>query len=97
MGKAIVENDQGGIWYGNTVEPHVKNTIHDEIKDPLIEISSLRDRIIKIETKIESQDEFERKLSNKSNKIIAIITTVITLIVGIPGIISLIIQLASKR
>lgn len=97
MSNKIVDNDFGAMSYLDKTEPHVKNTIHDEIKDTLTEITNLKDRVLKIETKLESQDNFERKLNDRSNKRIAIISAIITLIVGIPGIISLIIQLVSKQ
>ncbi|MGV8957577.1 hypothetical protein [Lactococcus lactis] len=96
MSKKFVDNDFGTMAYLDKTEPLVKNTIQKEIKDTLIEVSNLKDRILKIETRIESQDEFERKSNEKSAKRIAIITAVITLIVGIPGLISLIIQLTPK-
>lgn len=97
MSNKIVDNDFGAMSYLDKTEPHVKNTIHDEIKDTLIEMTNLKERVLKIETKLESQDNFERKLNDKSNKRIAIITAIITFIVGVPGVISLIIQLISKR
>lgn len=97
MGKAIVENDHGAFWYDDVVKSHVKTTIHDEIKDPLVEIANLKERILKLESKMESQEDFERKSNERHNRWIAIISAIITFVVGIPGIISLIIQLFSKR
>ncbi|WP_374284151.1 hypothetical protein [Lactococcus sp.] len=97
MVKKIVENDHGSIWYGDNLESHVKNTIHDEIKDPLTEINALRERVTKIESNLKSQYDFEKKTRENNTIRIAIITAIITLLVGLPGIFSLIIQLISKH
>ncbi|MCT0477918.1 hypothetical protein [Lactococcus cremoris] len=97
MSKKFVDNDSGAMSYQDKTEPHVKNTIHNEIKDILIEIANLKERILKIESKMDSQEDFERKYNEKSTKRISIITAVITLLVGLPGIFSLIIQLTSKH
>lgn len=97
MRKQIFENDHGGFWYLDFIEPHVKNTIRNEIKDLLTETANVKERIIKVESKMESQEDFERKSNERQNRWIAIITAIITFFVGIPGIISLIIQLFSKH
>lgn len=97
MANKFIDNEFGSMSYQDKTEPYVKNTIHDEIKAPLIEIANLKERILKIESKMESQEDFERISNERQNRWIAIITAIITFFVGIPGIISLIIQLFSKH